>query len=84
MSSSGLIRRKGDVASLIAHTALPPRTVVVLPSPEFRPLLNKGCAIVRLTAGASRDRHSADNLVFAFVARASQLQIFVPANVIMR
>jgi len=55
-----------------------------LPSPEFGLLFDKGCAIVRPAAGALTDRHKVDNLVSGSVARVSQLQIYVPANVLMR
>jgi len=59
-------------------------TIDAVPSPEFGLLFDMGCAIVRPTTGAFTDRHKVDNLVSASVARASQLQIYVPANVRMR
>jgi hypothetical protein len=66
------------------HSRCSRGTISVLPSPEFRPLCDEYFAIVRLAPGAYADRHSVDILVSAFVARASQLQISVPANVLTR
>jgi len=59
-------------------------TICILPSPEFSLVYDESSTVLRLIPGAYADRHSVDIVVSAFVARASQLQIRMPANVLTR
>jgi len=59
-------------------------TIWILRSPEFRPVCDESSTNLRLAPGAYADRHSVDIVVSAFVAHASQLHIYVPANVLAR